>query len=210
MKKFMTLGLTAAIAVVSTAAFASDLPSKKKAPAPIVAARSFSWNGVYGGINGGYINADARGSADVGNVSGGLFGLTGGYNAQMPNNVVVGVETDYGMSNADGSSVDGSSKLESLVTVRARAGLAMDRILPYVTAGYAGGSVKTDTIANGTKSDYVNGWTAGAGAEYAFSDNLSAKAEALYVGLDKAKTATAGDKVGYDGGLYRVGLNYHF
>lgn len=204
MKAIATLSLAAAVALVSTAAFAADLPNKKKAPASIVAPRTFSWNGVYAGINGGYINTNAHGDAasTAGDVSGGLFGLTAGYNAQMPNNVVLGVEGDYGMSNADGS---GTGKITSVATARVRAGLAMDRLLPYVTAGYAGANVKTTS-----SNDFVNGWTAGAGAEYAISDNLSAKAEALYVNFDKAQTVSPAGKVGYEGGLYRVGLNYHF
>jgi len=210
MKTFATLGLVAAVAVVSTTAFASDLPNRKKAPAPIVAPRSFAWNGVYLGLNGGYLNVDSygSGSATVGNASGGIFGLTAGYNAQLPNNVVLGAETDYGMANADGSGNPGSGKVESLLTARVRAGLAMDRLLPYVTAGYAGANVK---LSDGTTTDksFANGWTAGAGAEYAFSDNLSAKAEAFYVKLGKGDVPDA-TKAGYDGGLYRVGLNYHF
>lgn len=210
MKILSTLGFAAAIAVVSTASFASDLPSKKKAPAPIIAPRAFSWNGVYAGINGGYLNTNAYGlaAASTGDAKGGIFGVTGGYNVQMPNNIVVGVEGDYGMSNADGSAGGGSSKLGSMLSLRARAGLAMDRFLPYVTGGYAGANVKTDN--DGSRSEFANGWTAGAGVEYAFSDNLSAKAEALYVNFDKVKTDTANETVGYDGGLYRVGLNYHF
>jgi outer membrane immunogenic protein len=210
MKILTSLGLAAAVAVVSTTAFASDLPNKKKAPTTIVAPRAFSWNGVYAGLNGGLVNTNSYGSGSsvVGDASGGIFGLTAGYNAQMPNNVVVGVEGDSGMTNADDKTANGSTKIESLSTVRARAGLAMDRLLPFVTAGYAGSSVK---LANTTDSNtkYLNGWTAGAGAEYAFSDNLSAKAEALYVSLDKANVP-GGTKAGYDGGVYRVGLNYHF
>lgn len=208
MKALTSLGLAAAIAVVSTAAMAADLPNKKKAPASIIAPRAFSWNGVYAGLNGGYINTGANGPASsaAGDVAGGVLGLTAGYNVQMPNNVVLGVEGDYGLSNAEASDA-GTGKITSVATARVRAGLAMDRLLPYVTAGYAGANVKTDV--GGSKNDFVNGWTAGGGAEYAISDNISAKAEALYVSFDKAKTG-GGEKVGYDGGLYRVGLNYHF
>lgn len=204
MKTLATLGLAASVAIVSTAALAADLPNRKQAPAPIVAPRAFMWNGAYAGLNGGYLNFDAHGTgaADAGDVSGGLLGLTAGYNVQMPSNIVLGVEADYGMSNADGS---GTAKIESLATIRARAGVTMDRLLPYVTGGYAGGNVKVE--ANG--SDYVSGWTAGAGAEYALSDNLSAKAEALYVDIGDA-TTSGSNKAGYTGGLYRVGINYHF
>lgn len=209
MKTIATLGLALSAAVVSTAALAADLPNRKQAPAQIVAPRTFSWNGVYGGLNGGLLNFNSNGAdkAVVGNASGGILGLTAGYNAQMPNNIVLGVEADYGMSNADGTGT-GSGKIESLTTIRARAGVAMDKILPYVTGGYAGGNVKA-TNGGSSNTDFVSGWTAGAGAEYSISSNISAKAEALYVNLGEVDVPT-GTKAGYDGGLYRVGINYHF
>lgn len=210
MKVLTSLGLTAAVVVVSTAAIAADLPNKKKAPATVVAPRTVSWNGVYAGVNGGLIDANSNGSGRsvIGDSSGGLFGLTAGYNVQMPNNFVLGVEGDYGMSNADGSGTIGSNKVETLTTVRARAGLAMDRLMPFVTAGYAGSNVK---FSDGSDTDkkFLNGWAAGAGAEYAITDNFSAKAEALYVSLDKARVPD-GSRAGYDTGVYRLGLNYHF
>lgn len=209
MKSIAVLTFALSAAFATHAALAADLPNRKQSPTQMVVPPAFSWNGIYGGINGGMLNAEAGGSgkAIVGNVSGGALGLTAGYNVQMPSNIVIGVETDYGILNADGNGTTGSGKIENLTSIRARAGIAMNTLFPYVTGGYAGGSVKaTNTTSN---TDFVNGWTVGAGAEYAISSNISAKAEALYVNLGDANVP-GGTKAGYDGGLYRVGLNYHF
>lgn len=65
------------------------------------------------------------------------------------------------------------------------------------------------------------GWTVGAGMEYAFAHNLSARIEGLYVNLGDSKrrivgvtntgepiTAANGDRT--DFALVRAGLNYRF
>ena len=69
MKKILLTAVS--MAALSGAAFAADLPNRKQAPAPIVAPRSFLWNGVYTGLNGGYLSTDAHGggSSIVGNDS---------------------------------------------------------------------------------------------------------------------------------------------
>ncbi len=210
MRSIFLFGLAISPAIVSSAAIAADLPNRKQPPAQVLSSPAHSWTGAYLGLNGGLVDANATGTdrAIIGDASGGIFGLTAGFNAQMPSNIVVGIEGDYGMSDADGSGTIGSGKIESLTTIRARAGVAFDRVLPFVTGGYAGGQVE---LANGANRDaeFVNGWTVGGGAEYAFSSNLSAKAEALYVELEDADVPTS-DEAGYQAGVYRLGLNYRF
>ena len=208
MSRFTQLALAASALVVSVSAsaFASDLPNRKTVPvAPAPVYRPFSWNGVYGGYSTGSFTKD--GQTAFSSPSGGALGITGGYNYQMPNNVVVGVEGDLAMANIKGSNGD-SSEVRYMNTLRGRAGYAMDRVLPYVTAGYAGASTH-DTVGGGSNDAYHNGWTAGAGIEYAFTDNWSAKVEGLYVGLDN-QTIPGGGKSGADLGVYRLGLNYRF
>ena len=94
-------------------------------------------------------------------------------------------------------------------TVRARADLAFDRVLIYATGGLAYGKVN-----NGFNSsdDVSVGWTIGGGVEYAFTGDLSAKVEGLYVNLDQGDDdlpVVAGkDKTKF--GFIRSGLNYKF
>jgi outer membrane immunogenic protein len=80
-------------------------------------------------------------------------------------------------------------------TFRARAGFAWDRVLIYGTAGLAatridsttavlygtGVGFLTNTSFNGQVSVNRVGWTAGAGIEYAATDNWTFRAEYLYL-----------------------------
>jgi outer membrane immunogenic protein len=99
-------------------------------------------------------------------------------------------------------------------TVRGRMGFAFDRTLIYGTAG----------LAYGGNNSRV-GYAAGGGVEYAFSNNWTAKFEALYVSLGRNNNNGAGGV--YNGGtniltlannasrrndfvVVRAGLNYRF
>jgi len=125
-----------------------------------------------------------------------------------------------------------STKLDWLGTVRARFGFAaFDRTLLYVTGGLAVGSSKLSGNINefaGAGNQFIAsassnaraGYTIGAGAEYAFSQNWSAKLEYLYYDLG-SRTAVgiqtnpigpefAVYRAKTDGHIVRVGLNYRF
>ncbi len=94
-------------------------------------------------------------------------------------------------------------------TVRARAGWAFDRALIYATGGLAYGEVQ-----NGFNSsdDVSVGWTIGGGVEYAFTGDLSAKVEGLYVNLDQDDDdlPVVAGKDETEFGVIRAGLNYKF
>ena len=94
-------------------------------------------------------------------------------------------------------------------TVRARAGYAFDRALIYVTGGLAYGEVSNGFY---TSDDVSVGWTLGGGVEYAFTDNLTAKVEGLYVNLeqddDNLPVIAGRDETEF--GVVRAGLNYKF
>ncbi|QFU16373.1 outer membrane protein [Microvirga thermotolerans] len=201
-------------------AMAADLPSRA-APAPVVAAVPvFTWTGFYVGVNAGYgWNTSNKSpyffdpvlgySGDGGNDGGFVGGAQVGYNYQM-GMFVLGLEADiqYADRSRDrgyyalGYAYDRSSD-DWFGTVRARAGVAFDRALVYATGGFAYG-------------DGNGGWTAGGGLEYAFTNNLSAKVEGLYVNLDHGHR-NDGYVVGYSAGrgkdefgVVRAGLNYRF
>lgn len=136
-----------------------------------------------------------------------------GYNYQI-GSFVLGLETDIQYADIGGdnniSSLNSDDDDDNWFgTVRAHAGYAFDRALIYATGGLAYGK-----ISNGfsNSDDTSVGWTLGAGVEYAFTDNLTAKVEGLYVNLeqdDDDLPVTAGsDETEF--GVVRAGLNYKF
>ncbi|MXQ10369.1 outer membrane protein [Microvirga makkahensis] len=198
------------------AASAADLPMRAAPPAPIVAAAPiFTWTGFYVGVNAGYgWNDDAEDIVfdptttivgDSDEDGGFIGGAQIGYNYQI-GSFVVGLEGD--IQYADFGSVTyafptGTVTLDSedwFGTARARAGVAFDRALIYATGGFA-------------FTDNRSGWTLGGGLEYAFTNNLSAKIEGLYVNLDEddfdfdGVTYSTGES---DFGVVRAGLNFRF
>jgi outer membrane immunogenic protein len=103
-----------------------------------------------------------------------------------------------------------------------RAGYAADRVLFYVTAGGAFANVQT-TFNGVTTSRNQAGWTAGAGLEWAFADNWTAKIEYLYVNIGSGTVnCVTAACLGANGGaaipisvsltenLFRAGVNFKF
>ena len=207
---FTSIFAGALISAIAGTAMAADLPRRSVAPAPYFA-KTFSWTGFYAGLNGGYNFGKFTKSASsaIGDLDGYTIGGTAGYNHQIQQ-FVVGVESDLDWAKVDGSTGANKGKLNSLGTIRVRAGYAADRALVYVTGGYAGGSVKVTTAsANGSK--WENGYAAGAGLEYSFTDNISAKAEYLYSALgSKNFNASAVTTAGANVQQVRTGVNYKF
>jgi outer membrane immunogenic protein len=218
---------------VVQAASAADMPTK--APMAPVAA-PYNWTGFYIGAVGSYGWADATHCSvlvpcapgfPVTDMKGGLFGATVGYNYQL-NNIVFGVEGDWSGGRLSGSSPSTAgygcggtcdNKITSVATLRGRLGLAWNQFLFYGTAGVAWerlqASLGTPALVSTTttKSNFV--W--GAGAEYAFTKNLSAKVE--YLRTSKLGTFVY-DTVPVCGAictletkelnLFRAGLNWRF
>ena len=137
--------------------------------------------------------------------------------------------TDRGIPDPSGSFLSSESKLSWFGTVRGRLGVTVTpNLLLYGTGGLAYGGVEAsanwfqfvDEQAPAHVSKTKVGWTAGAGAEWMFARNWSAKLEYLYV--DLGSESAIGDftpvdpvfKVGYTWrfreNIARVGVNYHF
>ena len=215
MKKYLLASVAALGLVAAGAASAADLPSRKGPIAAPVYVPAFSWTGFYVGANAGYAwgNVNANGFANVGNLDGFIGGGQVGYNYQI-GQFVVGAEADF--QGADLSSGNNLGlvgvKTEYFGTVRARLGFAVDRFMPYVTGGWAYGNVKTSIPAIGFSSDrsHTGGWTLGGGVEYAFTNNIIAGVEYLYVDLGEKNILGAGTKVGTDFSVVRARLSYKF
>jgi outer membrane immunogenic protein len=196
----------------------------------------FSWTGIYVGINGGYGFGNSTWTDPAGNSTGSftttgfLVGGTLGANMQM-SQFVFGVEGDIDWQNLKGSSVGGCGNLGAvnnvptfvscqtssnwLGTIRGRFGYAIDRALIFGTGGGAFGDVIAGPTPSAPGSPINNsstefGWTAGAGLEYAFTDNITAKVEYLYVSLANGSCTTACTYGGGGGGGgANVGVSFH-
>jgi outer membrane immunogenic protein len=211
-------------------ALTADLPVVRKAPPPAVAL--YSWTGFYIGahLGGGWGDKDwvAVGVSPLGShdISGFLGGGQVGFNFQM-GAWVFGAEGDFSWANLEGNHVDtvffgnNITEVDWLGTVTGRLGYAWDRTLVYVKGGGAWASDKyTVTVgglffagADATKE----GWTIGAGLEYGFAPNWSAKFEYNYLdfGTDRVRfVAVAGGSflrdVDQEVHAAKVGINYRF
>lgn len=217
MMKFVlrTATMASVLALGVAGAQAADLTYE---PAPIVEApAAFNWTGFYIGVHGGVGGGDidTTFTNEFGDYSntwsdnafGGFGGAQIGYNWQFSPNWVAGVEADIAASGVKASfdanygDVDYSEYVETKIdwfgTLRARVGYAWDNLLVYGTGGAAYGDVKISSgfndegfISDSSFSDTKWGWTAGAGVEYGITQNITLKAEYLYVDLGS---------IGYDG-----------
>jgi outer membrane immunogenic protein len=201
-----SVGLMAMTALVGTAS-AADLPRQMPYKAPAYVAPVSNWTGLYVGINGGggWGKSDYAGINKY-DVSGGMIGGTIGYNWQF-GTWVLGLEGDADWANIKGSGVYSDTKNEFLSTVRGRVGYAFDRVMPYVTGGLAVGSVKVSDALNSTDKTKA-GWTVGAGVEFQFAPQWSAKVEYLYVDLGSVDLASY--NTDFYANVVRGGVNYKF
>jgi outer membrane immunogenic protein len=210
----------AALLLGSAVAQAADLQQPNyKAPA-YVGPSYANWTGFYLGLNGGYAWGDSEWSGSAGSFKvspkGWLFGGTAGYNLQT-GTWVWGIEGDFDGAdfNGTGSSVlCGSCAIKDtwLATARGRIGYAgWNNWLPYITGGGAGGQAKVG-MPTGDENKTQWGWTAGAGVEWAFLANWSAKIEYLYVDLGKfdAIGLASDETVNFKANIVRLGVNYRF
>jgi len=160
-----------------------------------------------------------------GSFNAGLVGLHAGYNFQF-DRFVVGFEGDIdytGLKETTYSAPAGydfRSSLESdwQGSMRARVGYAVDRLLVYGTGGvaFARGEMtvaSNDLGFNRSDSNVHTGWTAGAGIEYAFTNNWLGRVEARYTDFG-SKTYDFGDlgqvESEWDQTSILFGLGYKF
>lgn len=209
MNKTLFAGATiAALMIGALPASAADIaPQPYRAPALVPVA--YNWTGFYVGAHAGYgwgskdwdqtftsgpFALDR--SATSANVNGFLGGGQIGANWQT-GQWVFGLEGDWSWTNADGCSshvlsptFSGCTNANWYATVTGRLGVANDRSLIYAKGGVAFADedhfitfngVPTTSTSNNTRT----GWMAGAGLEYALSNNWSIKAEYNFMDFGK-------------------------
>jgi outer membrane immunogenic protein len=207
MKRLISCAVAVIAAGWTATAQAADLPYGSRAPYTVNQPLNiYSWAGPYLGGNLGY----AWGSVDNNQTkpSGFAGGAQAGYNWQT-GPWVFGVEGDIQATGAEDTFAPWKFSNPWFGTLRGRAGYALSNILFYGTAGLAFGELRGETF--GLSESHTNaGWTAGAGAEFAFAPNWSAKLEYLYVDLANSGFTITHMSNGYRFGTVRAGVNYHF
>jgi high affinity Mn2+ porin len=170
-----------------------------------------------------------------------LAGAQTGFNWQE-GRFVWGFETDLGLLNEPRTpigtnvaspahdspslyAIDAAPSGNFYASIRGRAGVAWDRTLVYLTGGVASGGARGPATFSIDGSGFLAGWSqssrmkyaVGAGIEYAFAANWSARAEYLFLS-QSLNTQVFDNGAGYDfvsrirneSNLLRFGLNYHF
>jgi outer membrane immunogenic protein len=239
----LTSAAVAALFAYGTGVQAADMAVK--APPPPYVPPQFNWTGFYigGNVGGGAATGTVFDSigASLGTVGGQASFIGGGqigYNWQFSPNLVFGVDWFFdGISNNNGGGVTfispvtgdtiaGSGKADWVTTITGRLGFTgpqADHWMFYVEGG--GGWLQTETSFvdlgptfpgfGGSVTRTTGGWEFGAGVEWAFAQNWTARFSYKYLGLDN---------VGVNNGLVHdvfsvqnpnfqsatVGINYLF
>jgi outer membrane immunogenic protein len=180
MIKSILLGSAAALAV-STSVFAADAIYEAPAEPPVAVETvpQFSWAGGYAGILTGYGWGDGELAGVDESFDGARFGGFVGYNWDLGNQLVVGLEGDlnYDWNEETVGGVDFESGLNW--SARARIGYAMDRALLFAAGGYTGTNVSAEA-AGFEDDDTLHGWTIGGGVDYALTDRMFTRVEYRY------------------------------
>jgi outer membrane immunogenic protein len=120
-----------------------------------------------------------------------------GWNFIFGNGFMLGIEGDYDFASLSDDGDSGSGffathvdlDVDQLASVRARLGVAMGRWLPFATVGWGWAHAERSVFnaflpgSGGSDSNWHNGWTAGAGLEYAINEHWSLKGEYRYMDL---------------------------
>lgn len=226
MRKLLLLGT--ALVAFADAGLAADLGpyrpgSIKDEPVPIYAP-VFTWTGFYlgGQVGYGWGDSDFTDCCGPGSFSleqdGWFGGGFVGFNWQK-DRFVFGIEGDANGADFNDSVGDPTFKFESsvhaLYSIRGRIGLAHDRWLIFATGGWAWANVEneyTDITGRYSDDDTIDGWTAGAGVEYAFAPNWTARVEYRHYDFDDngLPVSMPGFKQDFDVDTVSVGLAYKF
>ena len=206
---------------VATSAYAADplsptdavrLPPYPSAPAVIITveAQSSDWSGVYVGGFGSYSSIafnSSLGRIEANGYQGGIFA---GYDYAI-DGYVIGGEADISLSSIGATQSTTNFEKRINGSVRARAGIAVDRVLLYGTAGLA--IAGTEVTQNNVEDTATHlGWTVGAGVDVKITEKLFGRVEYRYTDYD-SKTFSLGSAAvtsGFDEHAVRAGLGIKF
>jgi outer membrane immunogenic protein len=224
-KLLLSASAIAAVAALSTSAFAADLPARPytKAPAYTAPAVVYNWTGFYiGGHLGGAFGDSSSIQGDSGRFMG---GVQGGADYQFAPNWVIGIEAQYSWmdSGNNGRLFPGGTLVtannDQLGSVTGRLGYTWGPALLYAKGGYAWKENNNISVTNAglpvpfsTSGNSRDGYTVGAGLEYMFAPNWSAKVEYQYYNFGNTTVTSTPLVTSFNNDEHTVkaGLNYRF
>ena len=225
MKTFL-LGAAALLALAAPAAAADMQPRPyTKAPAYTPPQVIYNWTGFYiGGHLGG---AFAGNTAFQRSAARFLGGVQGGFDYQFAPNWVMGIEAQYSWLPTNNGGVTFplgtvvTSNAEQNGSITGRLGYTWGPALLYAKGGYAWRNNDLGVSIAGVPQPFAvsgnskDGYTVGAGLEYMFAPNWSAKAEYQYYNFGSttftaAPIDVAGVRGREDEHTVKVGVNYRF
>ena len=205
MKRILFTTVALGVLGLMSPALGADLPAYTKAP--VAVSPLYDWSGFYVGVygGGGFGNHNLNNANGMGapfanytvnyDSSGAIGGGEVGYNWQS-GNMVFGVEADGFWSGIKGSDANqffagnplvvaiDTTKLQDGASVRARGGIAVDRLLLFFDGGWALGYLNHTNLVPGVGTEvftnHRSGLAAGGGIAYAITNNLIGKFEYRY------------------------------
>jgi outer membrane immunogenic protein len=238
----VAIGAIMSVGAVSAADFGA-VPYTK-APPMVPIDPLVSWAGFYIGVNAGgawahsditdinpYAALALPGTVTSINTSGFLAGGQAGYNWQA-SNFLFGLEADGGFMDIGGNKLLTGTVSGTRVGLRSgaygdftgRLGVTFNRALFYVKGGYAiiedasSFSTVTGSFSRITRHSTDSGYTIGAGMEYKFTPNWSAKVEYLHFDFGNTLNYTVFNAAGFPSQFnqnlridtVKAGVNYAF
>lgn len=210
-----TILVSALLAGTATASMAADLVDQVPAAPEAVVEQTqvYSWDGAYLGIFGGAnwlrTELDSGTLSRQGTSTGGMLGGFAGWNRQLDNNIVFGLEGDlkYDWNSKKYNGFETGTDWGG--SARVRLGYAFDDALIYATGGWTAANGFVDPAGNNnTKEKMINGWTVGAGVDYKFTDSVFARAE--YRFNDYGRENFGGTKVDFQQHNAILGVGFKF
>jgi len=219
--------------IANTSAQAADIVRSYPASATPAAASapSFNWQGFYigGEIGGSWARSKVHAwdawdyTRGVGFWSvkpdGFIGGVYAGYNFYTGDDIILGIDTDFLWNDIDGTDTQAGVKVRVKQkwagSTRLRIGYAVDRWLPYFAGGVAYARIRGGMdILHYSEDKTRAGWTIGAGADYAMTDNVLLRLEYRYTDFGEKSyyfaDAGANYRIKYNTNDFRVGVAYKF
>lgn len=208
------LAIAASVWLSATTVYSADLPelppSTPMVP-PIEQAPPLAWDGAYAGVSlganlmTGLFYDDCYCDSLEESFAGRRLGIFAGYNFPLTENAIVGFEGDVAYDWNDRNLYGTQVGTDVSYAARIRLGEVVGNTLFYAAGGW---TATNAFVENPDDSDFVNGWTLGAGVDWTINDSTFFRAEYRY--NDYSTANLAGVKADLDQNVFTIGIARKF